>query len=123
MSFYSDYQGLEEIRVNDEVYVNKKQLLELIKGEQKRYREGTESGYLNLSKKQTIAVDLSLNHLKVLLCKRFYDNLRKNMDNTVDEKVNIEFTKEEFDKIIDFMDGGEYETVQQAIMAAVENAE
>ena len=39
------------------------------------------------------------------------------------EKVVIEFTKEEFDKIIEFMDGGEYETVQQAIMAAVENAE
>ena len=39
------------------------------------------------------------------------------------EKVAIEFAKEEFDKIIEFMDGGEYETVQQAIMAAVENAE
>ena len=39
------------------------------------------------------------------------------------ENVRIEFTKEEFDKIIKFMDGGEYETVQQAIMAAVENAE
>jgi len=38
------------------------------------------------------------------------------------EKVTIEFTKEEFDKIIEFMDCGEYETVQQAIMAAVENA-
>lgn len=39
------------------------------------------------------------------------------------DTVKIEFTKEEFDKIIEFMDGGEYETVQQAIMAAVENAE
>lgn len=39
------------------------------------------------------------------------------------EKVAIEFTKEEFDKIIEFMDDGEYETVQQAIMAAVKNAE
>ena len=38
------------------------------------------------------------------------------------EKVVIEFTKEEFDKIMAFMDDGEYETVQQAIMAAVENA-
>lgn len=39
------------------------------------------------------------------------------------EKVTIEFTKEEFDKIIEFMDGGEYATVQQAIMAAVEKKE
>lgn len=39
------------------------------------------------------------------------------------ENVTVEFTKEEFDKIIAFMDGGEYETVQQAIMAAIENAE
>ena len=39
------------------------------------------------------------------------------------EKVAIEFTKEEFDKIIEFMDGGEYETVQQAIMGAVEKKE
>lgn len=39
------------------------------------------------------------------------------------ENVTVEFTKEEFDKIIAFMDGGEYETVQQAIMAAVKNAE
>lgn len=39
------------------------------------------------------------------------------------EKVAIEFTKEEFDKIIKFMDGGEYETIQKAIMAAIENAE
>ena len=40
----------------------------------------------------------------------------------MDAKVNIEFTEEEFNKIIEFMDGGEYEIVQQAIMAAVENA-
>lgn len=39
------------------------------------------------------------------------------------EKVAIEFTKEEFDKIMAFMDGGEYETIQQAIMAAIESAE
>lgn len=39
------------------------------------------------------------------------------------EKVTIEFTKEEFDKIVEFMDGGEYETIQEAIMAAIENAE
>ena len=39
------------------------------------------------------------------------------------ENVTVEFTKEEFDKIIAFMDGGEYETVQKAIMAAIENAE
>lgn len=38
------------------------------------------------------------------------------------ENVTVEFTKEEFDKIMEFMDSGEYETVQQAIMAAVENA-
>ena len=35
------------------------------------------------------------------------------------ENVTVEFTKEEFDKIVEFMDGGEYETVQQAIMAAI----
>lgn len=39
------------------------------------------------------------------------------------EKVAIEFTKEDFDKIMAFMDVGEYETVQKAIMAAIENAE
>lgn len=39
------------------------------------------------------------------------------------ENVTVEFTKEEFDKIIEFMDGGEYETVQQAILAAIENEE
>ena len=39
------------------------------------------------------------------------------------EKVAIEFTKEEFGKIIEFMDGGKYETIQQAIMAAIEKAE
>lgn len=38
-------------------------------------------------------------------------------------KVSIEFTKEEFDKIIEHMDNGKYETVQQAIMVAVKNAE
>ena len=39
------------------------------------------------------------------------------------EKVVIEFTKEEFDKIMAFMDDGEYETIQKAIIAAIENAE
>lgn len=39
------------------------------------------------------------------------------------ENVTVEFTKDEFDKIVEFMDGGEYGTVQQAIMAAVENAD
>ena len=38
-------------------------------------------------------------------------------------RVAIEFTEEEFDKIMAFMDGGGYETVQEAIMAAIENAE
>ncbi len=39
------------------------------------------------------------------------------------DKVAIEFTKEEFDKIMVFMNSGEYETIQEAIMAAIENAE
>lgn len=39
------------------------------------------------------------------------------------ENVTIEFTNEEFDKIMEFMDGGKYETVQKAIMTAIENAE
>lgn len=39
------------------------------------------------------------------------------------EKVTIEFSQEEFDKIMCFMDSGEYETVQEAIMAAIEKKE
>lgn len=35
------------------------------------------------------------------------------------EKVNIEFTKEELDKIIQYMDVGNFETVQDAIVDAV----
>ena len=38
------------------------------------------------------------------------------------ETVKIEFTKDEFDRIMEFMDSGEYSTVQAAIMAAIENA-
>lgn len=79
MSFYSEFNGIKEIAIDGETYVSKKELLDLIRGEQKRYREGKEGGYLNLSKKQTISVDLALNHLKVLLCKRFYDELREEM--------------------------------------------
>ena len=36
----------------------------------------------------------------------------------MDEKVNIEFTKEEFDKIMKYMDAGKFETVQDAIVDA-----
>ena len=79
MSFHSEFRGIKEIAVDGEVYVNKEELMDLIRGEQKRYREGTEPGYLNLKKKQAISVDLALNHLKVLLCKRFYDQLRADM--------------------------------------------
>lgn len=42
-------------------------------------------------------------------------------DNTVDEKVNIEFTKEEFDKIMKYMDAGKFKTVQDAIVNACIN--
>ena len=45
------------------------------------------------------------------------------MEDIIMENVTVEFTKEEFDKIVEFMDGGEYETIQQAIIAAIENAE
>lgn len=35
------------------------------------------------------------------------------------ENVTIEFTKEEFDKIMQYMDVGNFETIQDAIMDAV----
>lgn len=37
----------------------------------------------------------------------------------MDEKVNIEFTKEEFNKIVLYMDSGNFETAQDAIVDAV----
>lgn len=37
----------------------------------------------------------------------------------MNEKVNIEFTKEEFNKIMRYMDAGNFETVQDAIVDAV----
>lgn len=37
------------------------------------------------------------------------------------EKVTIEFSKEEFDKIMRYMDSGNFETVQDAIVDACIN--
>ena len=37
-------------------------------------------------------------------------------------RINIEFSEEEVDKIQRFAEDGNYETVQDAIMAAIESA-
>ena len=37
-------------------------------------------------------------------------------------RINIEFSEEQVDKIQDFAEDGKYETVQDAIMAAIESA-
>ena len=37
----------------------------------------------------------------------------------MNEKISIEFSKEEFDKILRYMDCGNFETVQEAVIDAV----
>lgn len=76
---YQDFKGLEEIVLDGKTYVNKHELIHMLGTEQKRYREGKQGGYMNLSKKQRLAVDFALNHLKVLLNKKYYDELREDM--------------------------------------------
>lgn len=72
---FRDFKGLDEVNVNGRDYVDKEQLLKLIKDEKKRHMDGTESGYLHQSKEQKFAASFALNHLAVLIRKKFYEAL------------------------------------------------
>ncbi len=74
-----EFEGLEEITVNGKVYVNKKQLLQLIRDEKHRHWEATETGYLHKKEKQRLAAVGSLNHLAVLINKPFFEALHEDM--------------------------------------------
>lgn len=81
---------LDEITVNGKKYVDKAQLLELILEEKRRYRENSEPGYLHKKKGQAIAAELSLNHLAVLLCSRYYEQLHEKMFRYMVASINPE---------------------------------
>lgn len=79
MGFFQEFNGLDEITIDGREYVDKKELLALIKDEKKRHMEATEPGYLHQKKSHKIAAAGSLNRLAVLVNKRFYDELNKDV--------------------------------------------
>jgi hypothetical protein len=73
MSRYENFVAPEEINVNGRVYVDKEQLMQLIKDEKKYTLAGTEPGYICDDEGQRTAAFLALNHLGALLRKKELD--------------------------------------------------
>ena len=55
-----------------------------------------------------------------LMMRTLHCGILKEVTN-MEEKINVEFTGEEFDLILKYMDSGKFETVQEAILHAVKN--
>jgi len=78
-----EFEGLTEITLNGRVYVDKVELLKLIKDEKKRHRERKEKGYLHSNREQAFAAEFSLNHLAVLINKKYYDEVHRRIESKV----------------------------------------
>lgn len=76
MASLHDFKPLDEVTVDGRVYVDKEQLMALIKEEKRLSMEGTEPGYMMPKKQQRIAAMLALNRLSVLLRKREMDEMK-----------------------------------------------
>lgn len=87
-----EFKGLKEITVDGRVYVDKVELLKLIKDEKMRHRESKEKGYLHSDREQAFAAEFSLNHLAVLINKKFYEEVHRR----IESKVIVTLGKESF---------------------------
>lgn len=76
----NEFKPLDEVTVNGRVYVDKVQLLQLIRDEKRKCTEGTETGYIMPKKKQRIAATLALNHLATLVDKRRYNRIHEEIN-------------------------------------------
>ena len=78
-----EFKGLKEITVDGRVYVDKAELLQLIKDEKKRHRESKEKGYLHKDRENALAAEFSLNHLAVLVNKKYYEEVHHRIESKV----------------------------------------
>lgn len=78
-----EFKGLKEITVDGLVYVDKVELLKLIKDEKKRHLDSKEKGYMHSDKVTAIAAVYSLNHLAVLINKKYYDEVHRRIESKV----------------------------------------
>lgn len=78
-----EFKGLKEITVDGRVYVDKVELLKLIKDEKKRHRESKEKGYLHSDREKAFAAEFSLNHLAVLINKKYYEQVHRRIESKV----------------------------------------
>jgi hypothetical protein len=87
-----EFKGLSEINLDGRVYVDKLELLKLIKDEKKRHRESKEKGYLHSDRAEALAAEFSLNHLAVLVNKQYYEEVHRR----IGSKVIVVLGKESF---------------------------
>ena len=78
-----EFKGLKEITVDGRVYVDKVELLKLIKDEKKRHLDSKEKGYLHSDRDKALAAVFSLNHLAVLINKKYYEEVHHRIESKV----------------------------------------
>lgn len=68
-------EWLDEITVDGKIYIDKRQLMALIREEKQKNLQGTEKGYIRKEEGQRIAAMLALNHLAAIINKKYYDTV------------------------------------------------
>lgn len=82
-------EAISKFTIFGSEYVKLEDLNELIRDMQRKTREGKEPGYMNQTKEQSIAVDVALGHLRVIL------NKERNFDGILCKLMKTRFEREE----------------------------
>lgn len=82
-------EAISKFNIFGSEYVKLEDLNELIRDMQRKTREGKEPGYMNQTKEQSIAVDVALGHLRVIL------NKERNFDGILCKLMKTRFEREE----------------------------
>lgn len=82
-------EAISKFTIFGSEYVKLEDLNEFIRDMQRKTREGKEPGYMNQTKEQSIAVDVALGHLHVIL------NKERNFDGILCKLMKTRFEREE----------------------------